>query len=214
MHTCICLYREVCLSSRGFCLESFGRGGFCPSPLLSEYIRNNRKLNITFNFRFRMYEEKFKKCDVTCSWILPFLKLSQLLGPPPPSVAETWRRDFWMRFFWKKFPFSRPKFLMTFLVIDQVFPIFPFFCRIWPFPHKNNNHCFRKEFLYDTFLLCSYFRARPTTLLLKILGGRMHGPSPTSNFVGDRPLGLRPCPPLELNILYGRPLTAVASAGN
>jgi len=25
------------------------------------------------------------------------------------------------------------------------------------------------------------------TLLLKILGGRMHGPSPTSNFGGDRP---------------------------
>ena len=42
MHTHIGLYREVCLSSRGFlsglfcqgvfCLESFVRGGFCPSP--------------------------------------------------------------------------------------------------------------------------------------------------------------------------------------
>src|SRR6218665_828965 len=37
------------------------------------------------------------------------------------------------------------------------------------------------------FLLFSYFRAYLTTLLLKILGGRMHGPSPTSNFGGTVP---------------------------
>jgi len=44
------------------------------------------------------------------------------------------------------------------------------------------------------FLLCSYFPTHPTTLLLKILGGRMHGPSPHLKFFGDRPpvpLGLR-----------------------
>ena len=29
------------------------------------------------------------------------------------------------------------------------------------------------------FSLCSYFHAHPTTLLLKILGGPIHGPSPT-----------------------------------
>src|SRR6218665_3589783 len=65
--TCIhtCLYRGfvlvrgdfclgVCLEV--FCLEGFVRGGFCPSSLLSEYIHYNRKLNITFNFRFHMYE--------------------------------------------------------------------------------------------------------------------------------------------------------------
>src|SRR6218665_2960925 len=85
MHTYICLYKEVCLSSRDFCLEGFVRGGFCPSPLLSEYIRSNRKLNITFNFRFHMYEI-FLKCDATCSWTPPPChKLSHLLGPPPPS---------------------------------------------------------------------------------------------------------------------------------
>src|SRR6218665_2046708 len=39
-----------------FCLEGFVRGGFCPSRLLSEYIHYNRKLNITFNFSFHMYE--------------------------------------------------------------------------------------------------------------------------------------------------------------
>src|SRR6218665_1245509 len=46
------------------------------------------------------------------------------------------------------------------------------------------------------FSLCSYFHAHPTTLLLKILGGPMHGPSPTSNFGGTVPpvpLGLRLC---------------------
>src|SRR6218665_393960 len=40
-----------------------------PPPLLSEYIHYNRKLNITFNFRFHMYEK-----SVT----------SHALEPPPP----------------------------------------------------------------------------------------------------------------------------------
>ena len=31
-----------------FCLEGFVRGGFCPFPLLSEYICYNRKLNILY----------------------------------------------------------------------------------------------------------------------------------------------------------------------
>src|SRR6218665_2734758 len=51
------VYREVCLSSRGFCLEGFVRVGFRPSPILSEYMRYNRTLNITFNFRFHMHEK-------------------------------------------------------------------------------------------------------------------------------------------------------------
>src|SRR6218665_2855865 len=44
----------------GFCLEGFVRGGFCTAPLLSEYIRYNRKIHvdITFNFRFHIYEKK------------------------------------------------------------------------------------------------------------------------------------------------------------
>src|SRR6218665_4012967 len=66
----ICLYREVCLSSRGFCLEGFVGGGFCPSPLLSEYIRYNRKLNILSILGF-IYTKKFEKFDVTCSWTHP-----------------------------------------------------------------------------------------------------------------------------------------------
>ena len=94
-----------------------------------------------------------------------------------------------MTFFLNKFPFYRQKFRMTFfLVIDQVFRIFTDFpdlyfvrCRTWPFVHA---HFLTRKHL---FLLFSYFRAHPTTLLLKILGGRMHGPSPTSNLGGPSP---------------------------
>src|SRR6218665_1531140 len=45
------------------------------------------------------------------------------------------------------------------------------------------------------FLLCSYFHAHPTTLLLKILGDQGMGRPPTSNLgrtVPPVPLGLRP----------------------
>src|SRR6218665_1982496 len=49
----------------------------------------------------------------------------------------------------------------------------------------------------NPFLLCSYFRVHPATLLLQILGRRMHGPSPHLKFfwgaVPPVPLGLRPC---------------------
>src|SRR6218665_156274 len=70
-----------------------------------------------------------------------------------------------MKFFREKFPFSWPKFLMTFFIflvtlarlfgfslfLSQIFSIFYYVqCRIGPFPHKNN-HYFRKEFPYDTF---------------------------------------------------------------
>src|SRR6218665_4164611 len=54
----------------GVFLEGFVQGGFCPSPLLSEYIHYNRKPNITFNFRFHMYENIFKSVTL------------QALGPP------------------------------------------------------------------------------------------------------------------------------------
>src|SRR6218665_754067 len=74
IHTCLCrgfvlgrggFCSGVCLGD--FCLEGFVRGGFYPASLLPEYIHYNRKLNITFNFRFHMYDI-FLKCDVTCSW--------------------------------------------------------------------------------------------------------------------------------------------------
>src|SRR6218665_1043271 len=45
------------LCQRVFCLEGFVRGGLCPFPLLSEYICYNKKLNITLNFMFHMYDK-------------------------------------------------------------------------------------------------------------------------------------------------------------
>src|SRR6218665_1964794 len=63
------LYRGVCLSSlevlSGGLVWGFLSGRFCPGcflsvPLLSEYIRYNRKLNITFSFRFHMCETNFR----------------------------------------------------------------------------------------------------------------------------------------------------------
>src|SRR6218665_1141540 len=57
-------------------------------------------------------------------------------GDQAPSLGGTKNfftaQDFRITFFRKRFPFSRPKFLMTFfLVIDQVFRIFPFFSQIF-----------------------------------------------------------------------------------
>src|SRR6218665_1065863 len=40
----------------GFCPWGFVRVGFCPFPLLSQYICYNRKLNITLNFMFHIYD--------------------------------------------------------------------------------------------------------------------------------------------------------------
>src|SRR6218665_896342 len=108
------------------------------------------------------------------------------------TVAETWRRVWGtvnfpptkMTFFSEKISILAAKISDDlFLVIDQVFRIFPL------------------------FLLFSYFCAHPTTLLLKILGGRMHGsPSPPQT-LGDRPpvpLGFRPC-------MASPPLTSIAA---
>src|SRR6218665_578749 len=98
-----------------------------------------------------------------------------------------------MTFFRKKCPFARPKFLMTFFSHRPGFSDFAF-----TFPRfslsllcymsymtlsSQENTLFQKIILlWHIFLLYSYFRALPTTLLLQLLGGRMHGPSPTSNF--------------------------------
>src|SRR6218665_4040476 len=48
----------VAFCQRVFCLEGFVRGWFLSVPLLSEYICYIRKLNITLNFMFHMYDKK------------------------------------------------------------------------------------------------------------------------------------------------------------
>src|SRR6218665_1404818 len=79
---------------RVLCLEGFVWGWFCPSPLLSEYIHYNRKLNLTFNFRFHMYEI-FLRCDVTCSWNLsPVTNYCHTFSDPlPPPSSMTYFMD-------------------------------------------------------------------------------------------------------------------------
>src|SRR6218665_3305759 len=119
-----------------------------------------------------------------------------------PPVAETWRRVWGdgkffhgptFQNFRKKLQFSRQKFLMTFFSHRPGFSDFPFLFQ--DFPLLKMSYMTLSSQQKHLSLLCSYFRAHPTTLLLKILGGRMHGPSPTSKFGGDRPpqsaLGLR-----------------------
>ena len=108
-----------------------------------------------------------------------------------------------MTFFRKKIPFSRPEFLTTsFLVIDHVFQIFifriftvwnvicnPFFTRKTPISENNS--------LMTPFLLYSYFRAHPTTLLLKILGDGCIGRPPPQTLGGPSPNPPR-YPPMRL----------------
>src|SRR6218665_4227610 len=65
------MYKFSLNCSRGFCPGGFVRGGFCPFPLLSEYICYNKKVNITLNFMFHMYD--LKKCISMTSHVLdPF----------------------------------------------------------------------------------------------------------------------------------------------
>src|SRR6218665_4183336 len=89
IHTCLCtgfvlvrgsVCSGVCLGY--FCLEGFVRGGACPYPFCQNTFHYNRKLIITFNFRFHTYEI-FLKCDVTCSWT-----------PPPVTNCHTFSDPF------------------------------------------------------------------------------------------------------------------------
>src|SRR6218665_2259531 len=86
----------------------------------------------------------------------------------------------------KNYHFRVLKFSWPFFVgIDQVFLIFPFFFQILriftvlnvvyhPFLTRTTTISEKNSLATPFFLLCSCFRAHPTTLLLKILGGRMH----------------------------------------
>src|SRR6218665_1214105 len=55
------LYKFYLNCSWRFLSGGFVRVGFCPSPLLSQYICYNRKLKITLNFKFHMYDKHLYK---------------------------------------------------------------------------------------------------------------------------------------------------------
>src|SRR6218665_437453 len=97
--------------------------------------------------------------------------------------------------------------IFTAKISDDLFPIFPFSSQISrifamlnvlydPFLIRKTTISENNSFLTPFFTLFLLSRASDNTILLKILGGRMHGPSPTSNFGGTVPpvlLGLRLC---------------------
>src|SRR6218665_3962222 len=75
-------------------------------------------------------------------------------------------------------------FLKNFPLFSLIFRIFYFVrYRTQPFPRKKNT--------FFPILAANFFLVIRQTLLLKILGGRMHGPSPHLKLWGDCP----PVPP-------------------
>src|SRR6218665_3754002 len=79
----------------------------------------------------------------------------------------------------------------------------PIYCPKFLLSGMLNATISEKNSFYDTFLkFCSYIRAHPTTLLLKILGdGCMHGPYvPPPQILGDRPPG----PPRSPSLTHSR----------
>src|SRR6218665_975963 len=82
----------VGLFVRGVLSGGLLSGRFCPEsfssipPLLSEYICYNKKLNVTLNFMFHMYDKKFISVTPHALYPSPCHKLSHFLGPPPPRA--------------------------------------------------------------------------------------------------------------------------------
>jgi len=111
---------------------------------------------------------------------------SSIGGDLGPSLGERKKlsgRKFLSAFFVKIFPFLRRKFLMTIFRILPVFTVWNVTESIWHYMVFSWRENPLKKSLMTPFLLSSYFRTHPpTTILLEILGGRMHGPSPTSKF--------------------------------
>jgi len=66
---CVLVRGGSCLGSfvPGFCLEGFVRGGFWSVPRLLEYVRYNRKLNITFQVSYVWMNLKSMTSQVS-SW--------------------------------------------------------------------------------------------------------------------------------------------------
>ena len=116
-----------------------------------------------------------------------------------------------------------------FLVIDQDFRIFPFFSQIFriftmlnivydPYMTLSSQEkpLFHKRIsLRHFFLLCSYFRAHPTTLYTsQNIGGRMYGPSPTSNlWAGVAPSPTRSPPLVVIDVTNVLQLLELTFAG-
>src|SRR6218665_2828887 len=109
-----------------------------------------------------------------------------------------------MTFFRNKFPFSRPKFLMTFfLVIDQVFLIFLFVFQIFrvlnvvydPFFTRKTTILESNSLMIPFFILFVLSCASDNTTSQNIGGDGCMG-RPPLQILGDRPPSLPRSPPL------------------
>ena len=146
---------------RGFCLEGFVRGSFCPFPFLSEYLRFNRKLNITFNLTFHMHDKKIKKCDVTCSWTpIPLSQTSHFLGPSGPSSVT----------YFMDGPFPLFQLLPDYLIANPLSSAWSLFFLVSSFLPLESSFCApsvgTNTQIYTSVLGCQM----PCTILFFILG--------------------------------------------
>ena len=125
-------------------------------------------------------------------------------GQPIWAVAETWRRVWGGRkkISWTKISVFTLKISDDlFCFIDQVFQILRFFTLLNvvynPFFTRKTTISEKNSLIRPFFYSVRTFACIRQHYFSKYLGGPMHGPSPTSNFWGDRPssapLDLRPC---------------------
>src|SRR6218665_3555476 len=85
------LYKFYLNCLRRFLSGGFVWVGFCPFPLLSQYICYNRKLNITLNFMFLMHDKNLYKRDVTCFPPLPSATNCHPFSAPSRSSVTSFR---------------------------------------------------------------------------------------------------------------------------
>ena len=90
------LYKFCLNCSRRFLSRGFCPGWFLSVFLLSQYICYNKKLNITLNFMFHMYDKNLYKRDVTCSLPLPAVTNCHTFSDPLPLERDVlYGRPLW-----------------------------------------------------------------------------------------------------------------------
>src|SRR6218665_837270 len=114
--------------------------------------------------------------------------------------SETWRRVWGRKIFFVEKFFECPFLGNNF----HFFSYRPYFVCLLPVSTVLNRIFYNKKplfhnktLLHNTIFCPFVLAAHPITLLLKILGGRMHGP-PHPNFLG---VGRSPLPPKSLSML-------------
>jgi len=126
---------------------------------------------------------------------------ASLGGTDKQFLGENFPNDL----FKKKFPFHAQKFLwplfshrLYFVCLLPVSSVSEIWNNITVLPFPDQNFYFTtRNSSWRPFLASSYFASHPITVVQEILGGRIQGPSPTSNF-GDRTPVPPKSPPMEI----------------